>query len=167
VEAHINNIDEKGFGEILGLREEMGEIQVAIADFEVGKKLNVAIIAGLFGGKTTLINEIEKLNLKRATKFTFSEIVRDKKEIFLPEDTKRVVLLDNCHFLYVRKPGGFEIFYEFLDMVSSQNRIFVTTWNLYSWKYLNEAFDLGKYFPIQIIIPPFEKKDLKPFILGR
>ncbi|MDR7666913.1 hypothetical protein RG963_14220 [Methanosarcina sp. Z-7115] len=167
MEAHINNIDEKGFGEILGLREEIGEIQVAIADFEVGKKLNVAIIAGLFSGKTTLINEIEKLNLNRATKFTFSEIVRDKKEIFLPEDTKRVVLLDNCHFLYVRKPGGFEIFYEFLDMVSSQNRIFVTTWNLYSWKYLNEAFDLGKYFPIQIIIPPFEKEDLKPFILGR
>lgn len=39
MEAHINNIDEKGFGEILGLREEIGEIQVAIADFEVGKNL--------------------------------------------------------------------------------------------------------------------------------
>ena len=89
---------EKSLGEILGLRED-GKIQTAIADFELGKRLNVAIIAGLFGGKTTLINEIEKLNLNRATKFTFSEIVRDKKEIFLPEDTERVVLLDNCHFL--------------------------------------------------------------------
>ena len=59
------------------------------------------------------------------------------------------------------------IFYEFLDMISSQKRIFITTWNLYSWKYLNEAFGLGRYFPVQIIIPPFEKEDLKPIILER
>ncbi len=165
--THSNSSDKKKLGKIIGLRDEIGEIQTAIADFEIGKKLNVAILAGLFGGKTTLINEIEKLNLSRATKIIFSEIVRSKKEIFLPEDTKKVVLLDNCHFLYVRKPGGFEIFYEFLDMVSSQNRIFITTWNLYSWKYLNEAFNLGKYFPVQIIIPPFEKEELKLLILDR
>ncbi len=163
----IQQSGEKDFGEILGLRDEIGEIQTAIADFEVGKKLNIAIIAGLLGGKTTLINEIEKLNLNRVTKITFSGIVRDKKEILLPEDTKRIVLLDNCHFLYIRRPGGFDIFYEFLDMISSQDRIFITTWNLYSWKYLNEAFELGKYFPVQIIIPPFEKEDLKLLILKR
>jgi len=157
----------KDFGGILGLRDEIGEIQSAIAEFEVGKKVNVAIIAGLLGGKTTLINEIEKLNLKRATKITFSGIVRDKKEISLPEDAKRVILLDNCHFLYIRKPGGFDIFYEFLDMISSQDRIFVTTWNLYSWRYLDKAFELGKYFPVQVLIPPFEKEDLRSLILKR
>ncbi|MGB9939372.1 hypothetical protein [Methanosarcina sp.] len=157
----------KDFGEILGLRDEIGEIQSAIADFEVGKRVNVAIIAGLLGGKTTLINEIEKLNLNRATKIIFSGIVRDKKEISLPEDTKRVVLLDNCHFLYIRKPGGFDIFYEFLNMISSQDRIFVTTWNLYSWRYLDKAFELGKYFPLQVLIPPFEKEDIRSLILKR
>jgi hypothetical protein len=167
VEAHSNNTDERDSGEILGLRDEIGEIQTAIADFDVGKKLNVAIIAGLFGGKTTLINEIEKLNINRAKKITFSEIIRDKKRISLPDDTKRVVLLDNCHFLYTRKPGGFDIFYEFLDMISSQDRIFITTWNLYSWKYLNEAFELGKYFPVQIIIPAFEKENLKILLLKK
>lgn len=158
---------EKSFGEVLGLQEEIGKIQAAIADFEVGKRLNVAIIAEPLGGKTTLINEIEKLNLSRATKITFNEIVRDKKEISLPEDAKRVVLFDNCHFLYMRKPGGFDVFYEFMDMISSQNRIFVTTWNIYSWKYLNEAFGLGKYFPVQIFIPAFGKENLRFFILKR
>lgn len=167
MEDNSNRTHEKNFGEIIGLRDEIGEIQEAIADFEIGKKLNVAIIAGLFGGKTTLINEIEKLNLSRATKITFSMVVRDKKEISLSDDTKKVVLLDNCHFLYVRKPGGFDIFYEFLDMISSQNRIFITTWNIYSWRYLNEAFGLGKYFPVQVIIPAFEKKDLKHLVLKR
>lgn len=158
---------EKSFGEILGLRDEIGKIQAAIADFETGKKLNVAIIAGPLGGKTTLSGEIEKINLNRATKITFSEIVRDKKEISLSDDSKRVVILDNCHFLYMRKPGGFDIFYEFLDMISSQDRIFVTTWNLHTWKYLNEAFGLGRYFPVQIFIPAFNKEDLRLFILKR
>jgi hypothetical protein len=110
VEDNSDKTDEMIFSEIIGMRDEIGKIQEAIADFEVGKKLNVAIIAGLFGGKTTLIKEIEKLNLSRATKITFSEIIRDKKEISLSGDTKRVVLLDNCHFLYLRKPGGFDIF---------------------------------------------------------
>lgn len=159
--------DEKGFGEILGLREEIGEIQAAIADFEVGKKLNVAILAGILGGKTTLINEIEKLNLNRVTKITFSGIFRDKKEISLPEDTNRVVLLDNCHFLYIRKPGGFDLLYEFLDIISSQDRIFITAWNIYSWKYLNQAFEIGKYFPVQVVIPALEKEDLKSLILQK
>ena len=46
---------EKSFGEILGLRDEIGTIQAAIADFEIGKRLNVAIIAGPLGGKTTRV----------------------------------------------------------------------------------------------------------------
>ncbi|RXA21890.1 hypothetical protein EQO05_01295 [Methanosarcina sp. MSH10X1] len=163
----IQQSGDRAFSEILGLRDEIGDIQSAIADFEVGKKVNVAIIAGLLGGKTTLINEIEKLNLNRATRITFSGIIRDKEEISLPEDTMRVVLLDNCHFLYTRKPGGFDILYEFLDMISSQDRVFVTTWNLYSWKYLNGAFEIGKYFPVQILIPSLEKEGIRSLILKR
>ncbi|WP_230669680.1 hypothetical protein [Methanosarcina barkeri] len=158
---------EKDFVEVLGLREEIAKIQSTIADFETGKKLNIAIIAEPLRGKTTLSSEIERINLNRATKITFSKIVQNKNEISLPNDTKKVVVFDNCHFLYMRKPGGFDIFYEFLDMISSQNRIFVTTWNIYSWKYLNEAFGLGKYFPVQIFIPAFEKENIRLFILKR
>jgi hypothetical protein len=157
----------KTSGEILGLRDEIGKIQTAIADFETGQKLNVAIIAEPLGGKTTLINEIEKLNINRTTKIAFTEIVQDKEKILLPDNAKRIVLLDNCHFLYMRKPEGFGIFYEFLDMVSSQNRIFVTTWNIYSWKFLDEAFGLGKYFPIQILIPALEKENVLLMTLNR
>lgn len=158
---------EKDFVEVLGLKEEIEKIQATIADFEAGKRLNIAIVAEPLRGKTTLSGEIERINLKKAAKITFSEIVRDKKEISLPDAAKKIVILDNCHFLYMRKAGGFDIFYEFLDMISSQNRIFVTTWNIYSWKYLNEAFGLGKYFPVQIFIPAFEKENLGLFILKR
>lgn len=162
-----NGSEENSFGEILGLRDEIGEIQASISDYEIGKKLNIAIVAGPLAGKTTLLGEIEKINLSRATKITFSEIARDKKEISLPDDAKRIVLFDNCHFLYRRKTGGFDIFYEFLDMISSQERLFITTWNLYSWRYLNEAFGLERYFPVQIFIPALKKENLSLFILKR
>lgn len=162
-----SNSGKKDFGEVLGLKKEIEKIQETIADFDTGKKLNIAIVAEPLRGKTTLSSEIERINLNRATKITFSKIVQDKNEISLPDDTKKVVIFDNCHFLYMRKPGGFDIFYEFLDMISSQNRIFVTTWNIYSWKYLNEAFGLVKFFPVQIFIPAFEKENLRFFILKR
>jgi hypothetical protein len=42
------NSGESSFGEILGLKEEIGKIQVSIAEYETGKKLNIAIIAGTF-----------------------------------------------------------------------------------------------------------------------
>ncbi len=158
---------EKDFAEVLGLKEEIEKIQETIADFDTGKKLNIAILAEPLRGKTTLSSEIERINLSRTAKITFSKIVQNKNEISLADDAKKIVILDNCHFLYMRKPGGFDIFYEFLDMISSQNRIFVTTWNIYSWKYLNEAFGLGKYFPVQIFIPAFEKENLRLFILRR
>lgn len=167
METQLTSSGEDDFSEIIGLREEIVEIQSSIADFEVGKKLNIAIIAGTLAGKTTLLGEIERLNSTRATGITFSEIIRDIKEISLPDKAKRIVLFDNCHFLYMRKTGGFDIFYEFLEMISSQERLFITTWNLYSWRYLNEALGIGKYFPVQIFVPAFEKKNLMPFILKR
>lgn len=165
--TYNNNSGENSFDEILGFRDEIGMIQEAIADFDVGKKLNVAVIAGSLSGKTTLINEIEKLNYTRATKITFSGIVTDKQEILLAEDTKRVVIFDDCQFLYLRKTGGFDVLYEFLDMVSSQSRMFVTSWNIYSWKYLNEAFGIGKCFPVQVFIPALKNEDIKALILKK
>ncbi|WP_440947940.1 hypothetical protein ACSAZL_06755 [Methanosarcina sp. T3] len=167
METQHSDSEENSFGEILGLREEIGEIQASIADYETGKKLNIAIVAGTLAGKTTLLGEIERINRNRATGITFSEIVRDRKEISLPDGAKRVVLFDNCHYLYMRKPGGFDIFYEFLDMISSQEKLFITTWNLYSWRYLSEVFGIERYFPVQIFIPAFEKENLRPFILKR
>jgi len=40
--------------ELAGFKDEIQDIQVAISDFESGKKLNVAIIAEPFAGITTL-----------------------------------------------------------------------------------------------------------------
>ncbi|MCG7850070.1 MAG: hypothetical protein MIO93_12965, partial [ANME-2 cluster archaeon] len=66
---------------IIGLTEESLNIQVAIADFEMGKRSNIAIIAEPFAGKSTLLNEIERKNPSRVTRLSFSSIAISHDEI--------------------------------------------------------------------------------------
>ncbi len=155
-----------GFTDIIGFQEEIGKIHAAIADFELGKRLNIAIIAEPFGGKTTLLDEIERKNPGRVTKIGFSATARNGEEIALPKNSKRILLLDNCHFFYMRKIGGFETLYKFLEMVAvSPEKLFITTWNLHSWNYLNQGLGLGKYFPVQVNVPGLAREELKALIL--
>ncbi|MCZ7397808.1 MAG: hypothetical protein O8C59_04800 [Candidatus Methanoperedens sp.] len=153
--------------QIIGFREEIANIQTAIADFESGhNNLNVAIISEPYAGRTALMNEIEKMNPQKVTKYSFSSIVKNKDEIILSEHSKRIVLIDDCQFLYMRKIGGFDVLKEFLNLISNPAILFITTWNLYSWKYLDEVSKIGKFFPVQINLPKFTTSQLKESILS-
>jgi len=57
---------------IIGLTEESLNIQIAIADFEMGRRSNIAIIAEPFAGKSTLLDEIKRKNPSRVTRLSFS-----------------------------------------------------------------------------------------------
>jgi hypothetical protein len=50
-------------------------------------------------------------------------------------------------------------------MVSSNN-LFITTWNLYSWNYLDEVLNIGQFFPVQLKLPKFTPGELKELILS-
>jgi len=152
--------------DIIGFQEEIAKIQTAIADFECGKNLNVAIIAESFAGKTTLVNEIEKMNPEKVTRLSFSSIVKNNEDIKIHENSKRIVIIDDCNFLYERKIGGFEIMEYFLRSVVSSSNIFITTWNLYSWNYLDEVLNIGDFFPVQIKLPKLTKDQIKEIILS-
>jgi hypothetical protein len=161
------NADKKEtVNDITGFQEEMAKIQTAIADFECGHNLNIAIIAEPFAGKTTLIDEIEKLNPEKVTRLSYSSIVKNKEETKIPENLKRVVIIDDCNFFYERKIGGFKTLEYFLRSAVSSSNIFITTWNLYSWIYLDEVIKIGQYFPVQIKLPKFTKDQIKEFILS-
>lgn len=158
---------EKEEAEIIGFQDEIVNIQAAIADFESGHKLNIAIIAEPFAGRTTLVNEVEKMNLQKVTRLSFSYTANSKGEISLPEQLKRIVLIDNCQLLYMRRIGGFQILEDFLKLVASSNNVFITAWNLYSWKFLDEVINIGRYFPVQINLPKFSTSQIKECILTR
>lgn len=76
------------------------------------------------------------------------------------------MILDNCHFLYQRTICGFDILEDFLKSILSSNNLVITTWNLYSWNYLDEVLNIGKFFPVQLKLPKFTLGELKELILS-
>jgi len=156
----------KNSNEIIGYKQEIESIQKAITDFESGQKLDIAIISEPFAGRSTLVNAIEEMTAYKITKRSFSSIVRNKEELMFPERPKRIVVIDNSHFFYLRTIGGFDILEAFLKSVISSNNLFITTWNLYSWNYLHEVINIGQFFPIQLKLPKFTPTDLKELILS-
>jgi len=154
--------------EIRGYKHEIESIQKAITDFESGKKLDIAVISEPFAGRTSLINAlgVEVMPAHAVTKRSFSSVVKNKEELMLPKGPGRIVIIDNCHFFYRCKIGGFDILEEFLKSVVSSNNLFITTWNLYSWNYLDEVINIGQFFPIQLKLPKFTPSALRELILS-
>lgn len=152
--------------ELTGFQKEIKNIQAAIADFESGKKLNIAIIAEPFAGRTAIANEIETINALKVTRLNLMCPVKNKSEIALPGQSKRIMIIDNCHFLYMRKIGGFEIIEELLKLIENPDIMFITTWNFYSWNYLDEVIKIGKFFPVQINLPKLTADQIKESILS-
>jgi len=66
----------------------------------------------------------------------------------------------------MRKIGGFDVLEDFLRLVVSSNNLFITTWNLYSWKYLDEVLNIGKFFPVHITVQKFTTSEIKECILS-
>ncbi len=154
-------------GHLFGLDETIESIKDAISDFESGKILNIAIIAPSYAGKSVLVDEIVNIYSHEVTKVSFSSIITDKEEIPLSEDQSKIMIFDNCHYLYMRKIGGFAVLHAFLNMVLEQDaRLCISTWNIHSWNYLGRVLDIGKYFPVQIKIPPLNSSQMKEFLLS-
>lgn len=163
----MNNANKKISDEFIGFKDEIESIQKAIADFESEQKLDIAIISEPFAGRTTLVNKIEEMTPHKVMKLSFSSIVKNKEASMFPAQAKRIVISDNCQFLYLRTIGGFNVLEEFLKLVASSNNLFITTWNLYSWNYLDEVINIGQFFPIQLKLPKFTTSEIKELILSR
>ncbi|MCC7576941.1 MAG: hypothetical protein KK926_08935 [Methanomethylovorans sp.] len=152
---------------VFGMDEQIAAIQKAISDFEAGQRVNIAILALPYAGKSELVDEIVKMHPHDVTKVTFSSIIDNKDQIPLLGDSNKIMIFDNCHYLYMRKIGGFEVIEEFLNMVlSSDERLYITTWNIHSWNYLHRVLGIGKYFPVQVNIPSLNSADMKEFLLS-
>lgn len=123
----MDNAEKEISDELIGFKEEIESIQKAINDFESGRKSDIAIIAEPFAGRTTLVNAIEKMTARKVTKLLFSSLIKNKDAVRLPGDSKGIVIVDHCHFLFTRAIGGFGILDEFLKSVLSSDNLFITT----------------------------------------
>ena len=151
---------------IIGFQNELARIRAALAEFESGEKSDIAIIAEPLAGRTTLLDAIEQLATRKTVKLSFSSLITDRDEISFPPGAGEIVLCDNCHFFYQRTIGGFKHLDEFLAKVAASKHLVITTWNVYSWNYLEEVRSIDKFFPIQITLPHFSSTELKQLILS-
>ncbi|NPE29571.1 ATP-binding protein [Methanococcoides sp. SA1] len=152
---------------IIGLENEIEQIQSIIDDLENGKGASIAIIAEPFSGKTTLINEICSMNKNKVEMISLSSVVKDEKKLQETEKQKKIKIIENCHFLYRHKIGGFDIIERFLkNATSPENKLYITTWNVHSWNFLENTHEIGKYFPVQIKLQGLTQEQTRQFILS-
>jgi hypothetical protein len=147
-------------------REELGTIAAAIESYGEKPPANIAIISDPFAGQNLVIEEIRRRYPDKVSYLPFFSVVTGKD--FIPNlyTAKDVVIMERCHFLALRRIGGFAMLDEFLDFIASSGQLFITTWNSYSWSYLSTVRQIEGFFPETIHLPRMDAKTLKRLILA-
>ncbi len=144
--------------------EEMKLIEKSIEDFEEGKRDNVAVISDPFYGESDLMRRAADVIGPRGLRVYARYLIRDLE--ILEAASEKIVMVEEAHRLYQRKIGGFLAMNRFLSFVSSSDGLFITTWNSYSWKYLDEVLGLGRHFPKKIRLSKMGTDQIREMLLS-
>ncbi len=154
-------------GEFIGYKDEIEKIEENIMHFGSGPAANIAIISGPYAGKTTFMDNLyyrfplmsARIKIPAEWK-SYEDHVRSLNRV-----RENIIFIDDCHLLYQRRVGGFEIMEKFLDHIATHpEHLFITSWNSFSWNYLSEVLHVEKHFPCQIYLSRFEKEEIR-FVL--
>jgi hypothetical protein len=152
--------------ELFGFEDVLKNIEEAIIQPDFVPRSNIAIIAEPFSGRSEIIYKISELCREQETKIFFSRLVSDDNFIDILEKSGNIVLVDNCQYLFSRKIGGFEKLDIFLNTVALSNKLFITTWNQFSWNYLRFVYPLESIFPVRIELPRLGPEQLKKMVMA-
>lgn len=129
----------------------------AVTNHLSGWSPNVAIVSEPFAGRGVLMDDAEEAIPVECTRISFDSVVADGLPDFTNSD---VVLLDDCHYLYTRQIGGFELLDRFLEEISASDTLFVTSWNRYAWEYLSAVRDVDDVFSTVISVPALSTEQM-------
>lgn len=126
-----------------GLEDHFATLDAAIDAYRDGGSPNVAIVSEPFGGRAAFVeyvlNEVEA-----AEHVTFPSTAEMAN---LPDlEEHDALVLSDCHALFTRRIGGFEVLDAFLEEVAASDTFVVTAWNQYAWSYLAGVRDIGESF---------------------
>ncbi|MDP2217801.1 MAG: hypothetical protein Q8J68_11015, partial [Methanolobus sp.] len=156
-------------GEFIGYKDEINKIEKVIMQHGPEPAANIAIISGPYSGKTTLMDmlyhKFPLVSRKIIIPFSLTDFEGFDK---VQKDNKgKIFFIDDCHMLYKRKVGGFEALRKLLDYIATHpEHLFITSWNLFSWEYLNEMLHIEKHFPTQIHLHGIEVDEIKSIIMS-
>jgi len=144
--------------------EEIDLIKKVIVDFGEGHRSNLAIISDPFYGESELMDRVEGMTGEEGVRIDARPMIRNLEA--LEDASGRIVMVEGAHRLYRRKIDGFETMNRFLKMLASSDRLFITAWNSYSWKYLDEVLGLGGHFPQQIRLSKMGANEIREMLLS-
>ncbi|GAB6283858.1 MAG: hypothetical protein STSR0009_00570 [Methanoregula sp.] len=152
---------------VIGYDREIKDILGAIDRYGSGAPSHVAIVAEPMGGRTTIVNEIRRLYGDRVHYLTLDDVVTKKAMPDFAAVPQDIILIDDCAFLATRKIGGFDVLNEFLITQITSKKLFITTWNIYAWQYLDAVMNINAYFPTIVVLPKMDMPVIKKVILSR
>jgi hypothetical protein len=153
--------------EIIGYERELKVITDAIERSGSDAPPHIAIIAEPMGGRTTIVAEIRRLYGDKVYYLPLEFVI---KKDTLPDFAclvNDIILIDNCQLLATRDIGGFDVLDTFLRTQITSKKIFITTWNTYSWQYLSSVMNIDAYFPTIVVLGKMDTPVIKQMILTR
>lgn len=146
---------------------EVVRIREAIDAYTGESPAHIAVIAEPFAGQSMLMQQIIRFYPHRVTHLPFYSVVRNTGFLDTMRRTEDIVLVEGCHFLALRRIGGFAMLDAFLELLSTSEKLFITGWNGFAWSYLNAVTRLEEHFPVAIRLPRIENATLKAMILSQ
>lgn len=176
------------------VRPKVGEkLEKAYSNWTSAKFAPTCIVGETGSGLTSLINEfVEKFGhqypvvrinpksrIKTEKEFIdlFSELSEtdelntfiDLRDVLLTSKSRRIIILENIHRLYIRKMGGFDLLNSLFQLISQTNSkvYWVTTCLFYSFSYFEYSIGISNYYAHVAILDKLSKDQIKETILNR
>ena len=131
-----------------------------------GKIRNVAIISDYLAGREEVISKAEQIHRGRIKRITLTETLYDLSMLSQNDDAD-IIIVDNCRFLFRRMINGFHLIDEFIEILTRKEKIWITTWNIHTWRYLIGVRDIGSLFGQQIELKKKNVSEIRDIILAR
>lgn len=148
-------------------RAEIARVHEAVSAYTGESPSHIAVIAEPFAGQQVMMEQITRYYPHRVTHLPFYSVARNADFLDTMRRTEEIVLMERCHFLALRRVGGFAMLDAFLDFLSTSEKLFITGWNAFTWSYLNAVTGIEKNFPVVIRLPRIDDETLKAMILSR
>ena len=167
-------------------------LERAFTSWKEDKRDGSTALVGQAGmGKTTLVrllvNEVEcsalcadlsdkitspaKVVSWLADVFGFTSKPSSEEELIrmIQRDSRDLVVIENCHNLFLRHVGGFQAYVAFLRIVTktSDHVFWVITFNKAAWDYLHNVSGRVLYFERLIELPPWNEEQIRQLLLSR
>jgi len=129
--------------------------------FERGR--NVAVVSEPFGGRDRVVDyAVENLAEEDVERKRFEPVHTDGEKT--PEKGEGTHVYEDSQHLYTRRIDGYGCVDAFLDDAASRGKKVVTSWNVFSWRYVSRVRDADKVFSSVVEVPSLDTDVLDRFL---